>query len=535
MSKKKVEYRDTFDFRLFPEYTYTKVQHKRLRLFQGRIEHWRAAINYADSFEGHNKINILFMLGYDVKMETYINRTKNNVVILCAKIPKKFLQAYDAYWTLIEKLRNMGYADKNGNLTPIFYTEREKEAKYRGTGVLSDELYQAHDLEDRIINEYEYVKAEIGNYFGSYMIIDKGHSGKRISHENLDWIIKQYFPFGREQCGISNQAVTSTKRIADALQAGLNRENTSQLLGLPVGTDCYTICKQGIRRCQMDINIGLRNKGSVDLVKLVNKMRNPPYGWDSEPHAAYCLGYALSEHLDGSWIWDGIACFSSREIAVSVLHNILSEHLMRRRSFQLVTETGWRLSNRFAYMFNLNADNYSPKDTVDEKILELYQSGLSERKIAAELGTITNIAVHKRLVKMRTLSDEKIPFCNMAFKICSKIEDITRWPVAIIDEHLRDALCGTYDDDNHIHVPIYGKDGVRDALSYFTLEKCKELKAMLETVNDFVPLLIRKRYGSDVDIEKIKQVCTTQSSGWLWDSDTFWECVDRYMQKEVSS
>jgi hypothetical protein len=532
MSKKKVEYRDTFDFRLFPEYTYTKVQHKRLRLFQGRIEHWRAAINYADSFEGHNKINILFMLGYDAKMEAYINRTKNNVVILCAKIPKEFLQAYDAYWTLIEKLRNVGYADKDGNLTPIFYTERKKEAKYRGTGALSDELYQAHDLEDHIINEYEHVKAEIGNYFANYIVIDKGHSGRRISHENLDWIIKQYFPFGREQCGISNQAVTSIKRIADALQAGLDRENTPQLLGFPTEADCYTICKQSIRRCQMDLNIGLRNKGSVDLVKLVNRMRNPPYGWDFEPHAAYCLGYALSEHLDESWIWDGIACFSSREIAVSVLRNILAEHLMRRHSFQLITETGWRLSNRFAYMFDLNADNHSPKDATDEKILELHQLGLSERKIAAELGTMTNIAIHKRLVKMRTASGERIPFCNMAFKICKKVESLTRWPIAIIDEHLWDALYGAYDEDNHTNIPIFGRDRVRDALSYFTLEKCKELKARLETINDFVPSLIRNRYGADVNIEEIERACTTQSSGWLWESDVFWECVDRYMNRQ---
>lgn len=531
MSKKKAEYRDTFDFRLFPEYTYTKVQHKRLRLFQGRIEHWRAAINYADSFEGRNKINILFMLGYDAKMETYINRTKNNVVILCAKIPKEFLQAYDAYWTLIEKLRNVGYADKDGNLTSVFYTEREKEAKYRGTGVLSDELYQAHDLEDHIINEYEHIKAEIGNYFANYTVIDKGHSGRCISHENLDWIIKQYFPFGREQCGISNQAVISIKRISDALQAGLDRENTPKLLGFPAEADCYTICKQSIRRCQMDLNIGLRNKGSVDLVKLVNRMRNPPYGWDFEPHAAYCLGYALSEHLDESWIWDGIACFSSREIAVSVLRNILAEHLMRRRSFRLITETGWRLSNRFAYMFNLNADNYSPKDAIDEKILELHQSGLSERKIATELGAMTNIAIHKRLVKMRTASGERIPFCNMAYKICKKVESITRWPIAIIDEHLWSALYGEYDEDNYIIITIFGRDRVRDALSYFTLEKCKELKAKLETINDFVPSLIRNRYGADVNIKEIERVCTTQSSGWLWESDVFWECVDRYMDQ----
>lgn len=205
---------------------------------------------------------------------------------------------------------------------------------------------------------------------------------------------------------------------------------------------------------------------------------------------------------------------------------------MRRHSFQLITETGWRLSNRFAYMFDLNADNHSPKDATDEKILELHQLGLSERKIAAELGTMTNIAIHKRLVKMRTASGERIPFCNMAFKICKKVESLTRWPIAIIDEHLWDALYGAYDEDNHTNIPIFGRDRVRDALSYFTLEKCKELKARLETINDFVPSLIRNRYGADVNIEEIERACTTQSSGWLWESDVFWECVDRYMNRQ---
>ena len=61
---KKTEYKDTFTFRLFPEYTYTKAQRRRFRLFQGRIEHWRKAINYADSFNNPNRINLLYLIGY---------------------------------------------------------------------------------------------------------------------------------------------------------------------------------------------------------------------------------------------------------------------------------------------------------------------------------------------------------------------------------------------------------------------------------------------------------------------------------------
>lgn len=529
---KKGEYRDTFNFRLFPQYTYTKVQMRRFRLFQGRIEHWKAAINYADSFLEPNRINLLYMLGYVPQMETYIKRTRSNTVVLCAKIPKEFLQIYDTYWELIEKFQNIGYADQEGNLTAAYHIEREKEENYRGTGVLPDEFYQLRDEEERIINDYERVKSEIGNYFKRYTVIDKAHSGKLISFENLNWIIKQYFPFGREQCGISNQAVISIKGVKDAMQAGLDKENAPKLLGFSADTDCYAVCKQGIRRCQMDLNIALRNKGSVDLVKLVNRMKNPPYGWGNEPHAAYCLGYALSDHLDETWIWDNVACFPSQEIAAYILRSIIVGNLMRRHSFVLITEAGWRLSNRFAYMFGIGANSYTPKDAVDEKILKLYQAGLSERKIADELESMTNVAVHKRLVKMRITPDTKIPFCNMASQICTKIEHMTRWPVSVIDERLRDSLCGEWDHEHHMSIPIFGKEKVREALSYFNPEKCKELKMKLDAINDLVPALIREKYGSDIDISAVKGECTTSASGWLWDSNMFWECVDRFLNQK---
>ncbi len=40
-------------------------------------------------------------------------------------------------------------------------------------------------------------------------------------------------------------------------------------------------------------------------------------------------------------------------------------------------------------------------DEIDDRILELVGRGYTEREIAADIGTISNVAVHKRIVKMR--------------------------------------------------------------------------------------------------------------------------------------
>ena len=535
MGKKSVEYHDTFEFRLFPEYTYTKSQQWRLRLFQGRIEHWRAAVNYADSFADGNRINLLYMLGYHPSMEAYMKKTKGNTVMLCAKIPQEFFEIYDTYWDLVKKYQSIGLADVNGHFLLAYYTEREKEEKYRGTGILSDDLYRRNDEEKRILEEYARIQKEIGVYFERYIIINKRGQGRTISYKSLDQLIRQYFPRGREQCGISeNLYKFIIKKRSDALQAGLNLENVPKLLGLPDGTDCYTVCRRGIRRCQMYLNTAIRSNGVVDLVEVMEHMKAPPYGWDNEPHAAYCFGYAVSGYLDKTWIFDGIAFFPARDVIFTVLQNILFGHLGRRRSFMLVSEDGSCLSSRFAYMFGVETDRMSPKDGIDKRILELHLVGLSERKIAQKIGTMTNIAVHKRLDKMRTATLETIPFCDMARKCCQGIRSITRWPVAIVDERLRDTLCGVWDSTNLISTPVFGKERVREALSYFTPERCREIKRKFDQINSEVPAMIRRKYGANIDVDALQKMCTTTESGWLWDSETFWDCVERYLKNNGS-
>lgn len=531
MGKKKrrsVEYKDTFDFRLFPEYTYTNAQRKRLRLFQGRIEHWRAAINYADCFDCLNEINLVYMIGYKPQIKAYVEKTKSNIVVLCADVPQEFLDTYNAYWSLVKQYQASGYANKDGML-PIYFADREKEEAYRDKGVLSEDLYRRNDKEAAIISGYQRITEEAAGYFSQYRVISKLLPEQSISHDKLDWIIKKYFPFGREQSGMGEKAYISIQKTNKALEAGLEQKTTANLLDLPAGMDCYTVCKKSIRRCQMNICTAIRETGYVDLADLVDNMKRPPYGWGDDPYAVYSIGYALSDYLDNTWIWDGVCCFPTREVAASVVRNIFRKLPGKRSPYVMVSEAGQRLSSRFAYMFGIEEGELCPRDDTDRRILEFFNSGMSERRISDELGTISNIAVHKRITKMRSASMDNTPFCNMSLRICSRIEKTTRWPVSLVDEHLRDTLCGEYSFEKHASIPVFGKDKVRTEISYYTQEKCKALKKVLAEINTIVPAMICERYGAVEDMEDLKKLCTTSSSGWLWDSKMFWECVERYM------
>lgn len=535
MGKRKAqrEYRDTFTFHLFPDYTYTMAQKKRFRLFQGRIEHYRAAINYADSFDEPNSINLLYLIGCNEKVRSYVEKTKSNLVVLCAEVPTEFLAAYDAYWKMVKRYQDIGFADQDGNFNSLYFSEREKEERHRGDGILSDDLYRRNDKEAEIIEAYRRISKESEHYFSRYRVIGKSIPERFVSHEDLDWIIKKIFPFGREQSGMSDRAYTSFAKFRDALQCGLARSDCSKIMGLPNGTDSFEVCAKGITRCGMNLNVELRRTGYADLGKIMERMKAPPYGWGLDAYSAYSLGYAVSGHLNGTWVWDSISCFQSSEIIQHILWDVVKGSIPRRRVYILLEEYGGALSERFAYLFNIGSDQYYPKDDTDREILALFQAGMSERKIAEEIGTMTNIAVHKRLDRMRRTEQKDVPFCNMAHLVCRKVEESTRWPISLVDERLTQALYGEVDPVTRQIYPIFGRQRVQEALSYFTWDKCKELRKRLDHINELVPKLIRQRCGADTDVDQIKTSCTTRSSGWIWSSETFWECVDRHIKNKA--
>lgn len=470
--KKEVAYKDTFDFKLFPKYEYTKLQKKRLILTQGRIEHFRKAIKYADALSKPNKISLLYMIGYSDSLQKTVMKTSGNVVVLCAKIPKEILEIYDKYQSMLLDLKSRGIIDGNGNFADWYINERDTFYKYYKTcnkdEVIDRKFFEAYRKVESITEEYLQAEKKIKKYYKRYTIIDKLHPVKTIDHTDLDRIIKRYFPKGRECCGMVPNTHITLPKNKKAYDCGLARRDANKLLGITSEKSTYDICKQNIKRIQMNINTELRDVGYINLWDTINKMREPPYGWDSDPHAAYCLGYAMSYYLEGYYIYDTYGMFEASTSLPPLAISFLNGELKYRweKLIYLTNENGWRLSNRLAKIFDINAEPTAK-------------------------ATIT--------------------------KVRSSIEKHTRFPISMIDEGLSEII-GDWEDTK-----LISHSGVNDCIHYLSWDKCEKLHEEYQNINNKVYKTISETYPSIS--EKDLRAATTQCSGWLWGRQTFLDSV----------
>jgi len=465
------EYKDTFEFRLFPEYEYTKAQSARFLLFQGRVEHWRAAINYANKFDYPNRISLLYMIGYHPKMREYVQKTNANVVVLCADISKQHLAVYDAYCELMDSLQKTGNADKEWNLLPQYISSREATYAYYGRDHTEDPMVKRYRDEESVMKAYADIVPTIKKAFGRYILIDKLHPEKTIDHKDLDKIIKRYFPYGREQCGFPKKSPLSPALARKAAAAGFAREDYHELLKIEDNDTNNETMRKNIKRCMMDINVKLRKCGYVLMNDILAGMQKPPYGWAADPCAAYCFSYAMRECAEDYWITDGCGTFPVKEAGESVVDAlILGMKLARRRNFTLFSESGWRLSNRFGMMFDV---------------------------------------------------EPIIPFSDMLIWVRKSIEEKTRIPVSTIDGHLWDVLCGRSDS-----LGVYDTGVIKEAISYFTWDKCREINQRYHTLDFDTKMMVKKKYKKSIPDQLIHS-CTTQCSGWLWKPEMFYETLEK--------
>lgn len=478
--KKEVEYKDTFEFKIFPEYTYTQAQKKRFRLFQGRIEHWKAAINYADKFDNPNEINLVYMIGYSENMYKYVQNTKTNLVVLAAKIPHELLDTYDAYWKKINSMSGTGYCDKEGNLSPGYLKDRQKLYEFgKGKDATADIMIDRYKAEEKIFDAYNAAIPEINKYYRRYTIIDKVHPEKTIDHKDIDKIIKRYFPCGREQCKISDQAYKPMRLMEKAVECGLADGNGAKLLGMPEDDEeAMEVLRKNVKRMDMNINVALRESGNVKMADLFEQMKAPPWGWDEECFAAYCFAAAFRNHLNEHWIFDSCVSWpvgesngdntqmvATKEIATYILQTLRgkSRHV---RDFCLFDESGWHLCDRLALMFD---------------------------------------------------TEVRYPLTTMVLYTCQAIEKHTRFPVDLIDDRLVDIL--RPEDD----ALLLDNEYVKSLTKYFDWDKCKQIREKYDTINEDTKAFLSGKFP-DITDEDIR-FCTTQSSGWVWKKGSLYECI----------
>lgn len=471
-----------FEFKLFPEYEYTKLQKKRFRFSQGRVEHFRKAINEADRSGSPNTISLVYMIGYNNKIRDCVQKTKNNVVVLCADVPEEMRKIHDNYWDLMKDFKTQGYYSENVEPNSLYYDYINPLEKSLSMGTLydkdTDDKLKANILyEKQIISDYMTAKSEYMKYYKRYIILDKLHPEKTIAHENLNWIVKRYFPRGREEQGCGD-AVLRPTQISKAVLSGIRKEENAKVLGLPKDAKPSELFKTTIKRLEMDINTEIREKGFAELLDIYQEMKKPPYGWDEDCHAAYCFGCALSGFI-GEYYHDGIASFPVTETTIQMFNeNLMKEKQSRWRKHsgnaKLFKEDGWRLVNRLALMFNVK--------------------------------------------------EEPVVY-DMIREVKVSIEKYTKIPVSIIDNNIMEIFNMQYRDN------LLAGDTLKKIIKYFDWDKCKDIREKYDRIDEYGAELYAERYpDSDVPFSEIIKHATTECSGFLWDNNFFWRVVEDYLR-----
>lgn len=470
--EKKVEYKDTFDFKLFPQYKYSFLQTKRCLFFQGRIEHFKKAINFADKFDAPNRINIVYIIGYSPQLHKYVLGTKSNLVVLCAEVPTYALEAYDAYWKMIDSFKNFGYANEDGSLSDRYFKDRDAFYRYYGEDNLENDKIRKLKEEQQIIERYKAAVPVILRCFKKYKIIDKVHAPRWVTHEGLGKIIKRYFPLGREQCGIADNVCRSIVKVKQAAEMGLKHDDecVKKLLGTSSAEE-KEILRRNIKRFDMNLNTAMRENGFVRLKEAYEEMKQPPYGWGDDPCTAYCFAYVMASHMQDHWIYDGINAFDVEEFGTQ-LTEVFVRGIKTWADYILFNTNGQRLSKRFAFMFNM---------------------------------------------------EPIFPFAAMIPPLCKSIEKHTRIPVSVID----DKLAEIFRECEY----LYNIPKMNEAIKHFDWDKCKAIRDRYATINEDVLNELRVKYGDNA--ESMLDVCTTECSGWLWNSKLFYDTLRSVHQQRT--
>lgn len=100
--------------------------------------------------------------------------------------------------------------------------------------------------------------------------------------------------------------------------------------------------------------------------------------------------------------------YHERKNSVADDVQIRSENGESRSYLDTVISSGWDNTEMQA-IIRADLERFTTgRDEIDRRILELAAEGFTEREIAAAIGTISNVAVHKRLVRMRATLKEVI-------------------------------------------------------------------------------------------------------------------------------
>lgn len=396
---KRIEYKETKVFDLFPDFNYSRRQRQRVILFHAYAKNVRKIINYAIHFDAPNKICLVYIVGEpnpDLVMKTLeASGCSDRICVLTAPFTKENHSLCDAFYELRDKLIHRNEYDPESvnytqeKLDRIDNAKREYEA---GTlSSIESEYYLTCVHEKDIIDRFRELYQRRMDIFGKFTLYRANHDPVSYSPNDLDSLIEQVFPKGTEALGVNDLSSVSPALAERGINHVINGQDDKRL-GYVV--DDHTPLVKEIKRF---INKEFEAKGYCSLKDLANDLINPPFGTFLCAYTASCLTYALKSYANRTMLFtDSIRTYHTNDEIETILF--------------------WML-----------ADNKSLSARNREERTFLYIESRPHKIVKKMIHEVFNVPM-------------KVPSINMIAEARSRLQKKYRYPMSAVDDRLYQLL-----------------------------------------------------------------------------------------------
>lgn len=357
--EKKVEYRDEEIFELFPKFSYTAEEKKRVVLFHGYGKNLRKTIGYASHFDEPNKVCLVYLVG-DVKdgaaekaLADY--GCSDRVWVLNCGFSAEQFRVWKEYDELRKQRMGLGDWDKEKDApSEMWWNDREKFKSYYGgfadeDGVIDGQLgmlgsddrdfalerMSEYENEERIIREYEKLKARCRLLFREWRLHRRGHLEKPFRHEKLSELLKKQFPSGAEAMGVNRFSFVTPASIDGAVEWSKSGEYNKRLGLTEEMTAPAVKALSGVMARE------IAEKGYCKLSEIEEVASMPPFGLGYDGFSAACVVKALMKFSNRTLIYfDGCGHFTvgddeQTEVPWQTIYESIYSPVRRKRRYDL--------------------------------------------------------------------------------------------------------------------------------------------------------------------------------------------------------
>lgn len=331
--EKKIVYKETEVFDIFPKFEYTRRQRMRVTLFHGYAKNFKKLIHYASNFDEPNKLCLVYFVGEPkrelIDKELAESGVSDRVCVLTSPFPQDGLARYEACDDVRKKLRQIGMWDEESQFVRDEYLDDLKRYRkaLKDKSVASSEndtIVVARFIETveqniRVAMEFRKLRKMSRNtYFKKFTLYRSGHLPKPFTHDKLDKLIERVFPLGSEAQGINDFAALSPIGVERAIKKFLTGEPDKKL-GLDFDED-----HPAVRLIRRYLNKEMDTNGCCSVQKLNELVQLPPLGLAENAYSAYCVALALKQYDSRRlFLFDSANSFDASDITEIIVRYIL--------------------------------------------------------------------------------------------------------------------------------------------------------------------------------------------------------------------